>query len=327
MSDEPKIPIIEWGMMDKHKFFPLTVVNSFFSRSLLYPFVLVKTRLQIQKQNTVYNGMSDAFKKIIKSEGFCGLYKGFWVNSTQVFSGIFYIVFYEKTRDIVTNYTNISDSRWKAFLSGGISSAVVQTLIIPTDIISQHIMLALNSRNHFSKLPTANFKSNYFKPLTLNPEELKRRGLGMTITRQLWREGGWRSFYRGYSAVLLLCVPSSACWWTLYQEFNNIWYRAPVLNNMHYIILHGLSGVFCGACSTIMTNPFDVLRANVQVHRPSSYKSAVRYLWKEDKWRIFSKGLTPRLVQSCFSSCFLAIGYEIIKKLAIKDEYRDQVRW
>lgn len=76
MSDEPRIHVIEWGMMDRTKFLSLTVVNSLLLRSVLYPLVLIKTRLQVQKQNTVYTGSLDAFKKILRTEGFCGLYKG-----------------------------------------------------------------------------------------------------------------------------------------------------------------------------------------------------------------------------------------------------------
>lgn len=76
MSDEPKLQIIEWDMMDRNKFLSLTVVNSMFLRGFLYPLVLVKTRLQVQRQRSVYSGTLDAFKKIIRTEGFCGLYKG-----------------------------------------------------------------------------------------------------------------------------------------------------------------------------------------------------------------------------------------------------------
>jgi len=72
------------NLQDRNKFLSLTVVNSWFLRTVLYPFVLVKTRLQIQRQNTVYSGSLDAFKKIIRTEGFCGLYKG-------MFSDICYI--------------------------------------------------------------------------------------------------------------------------------------------------------------------------------------------------------------------------------------------
>jgi len=92
------------------------------------------------------------------------------------------------------------------------------------------------------------------------------------------------------------------------------------------MILNCMSGTLSGAIVSIMTNPLDLLRANVQVHRPSSYKSAVKYLWKEDKWRIFNKGLTARLTQSCLSSALIVVGYETMKRISIDEKYRDQLR-
>lgn len=47
---------IEWEMMDKAKFFPLSMLSSFSVRCALYPLSLIKTRLQIQKHNDLYTG-------------------------------------------------------------------------------------------------------------------------------------------------------------------------------------------------------------------------------------------------------------------------------
>lgn len=202
-----------------------------------------------------------------------------------------------------------------------------QTLIIPFDVVSQHIMMALNMKGQSTKLPATGFKSTFFKPLNLDQNELRRYGIALAITKQLYREGGFKSFYRGYFASLICFVPSSACWWMLYQQLNEIFYTLSFAKNMPYILLHFMSGTLSGATVSIMTNPLDLLRANIQVHRPSSYKSAVKYLWKEDRWRIFNKGLTARLTQSCISSGLIVIGYETMKRFSLDDKYRDQVRW
>lgn len=56
--DHQYIRTIEWEMMDKAKFFPLSMLSSFSVRCALYPLTLIKTRLQIQKHNNLYNGKS-----------------------------------------------------------------------------------------------------------------------------------------------------------------------------------------------------------------------------------------------------------------------------
>lgn len=78
----PFLRTIEWEMMDKSKFFPLSMMSSFSVRCALYPLTVVKTRLQIQRHNEAYKGMLDACVKIRKTEGMKGLYKGFWVRRT-----------------------------------------------------------------------------------------------------------------------------------------------------------------------------------------------------------------------------------------------------
>lgn len=52
---------IEWEMMDKSKFFPLSMLSSFSVRCALYPLTLIKTRLQIQKHTDVYSGLIKKF--------------------------------------------------------------------------------------------------------------------------------------------------------------------------------------------------------------------------------------------------------------------------
>ncbi|XP_025832761.1 solute carrier family 25 member 44 isoform X2 [Agrilus planipennis] len=130
---------IEWDMMDKTKFVPLSMLSSFSVRCALYPLTLIKTRLQIQKHNDVYSGTFDAYYKIFKYEGFSGLYRGFWVSSVQIVSGVFYISTYEGVRHVLSRKE--VNSKFKALVAGGFASLVSQTIIVPFDVISQHLMM------------------------------------------------------------------------------------------------------------------------------------------------------------------------------------------
>lgn len=55
-SSKSHISTIEWDMMDKTKFLPLSMLSSFCVRCSLYPLTLIKTRLQIQKHGELYKG-------------------------------------------------------------------------------------------------------------------------------------------------------------------------------------------------------------------------------------------------------------------------------
>lgn len=56
ISPKMHISTIEWDMMDKTKFLPLSMLSSFCVRCTLYPLTLIKTRLQIQKHGEMYKG-------------------------------------------------------------------------------------------------------------------------------------------------------------------------------------------------------------------------------------------------------------------------------
>ena len=135
------IRTIEWNMMDKYKFFPLSMLSSFSVRCCLYPFTVIKTRLQIQKHSENYSGTIDAFRKIFKNEGFGGLYKGFWVSAFQIVSGVFYITTYENVRTFLQENKIVHDSKMRALFGGGCASLIGQTIIVPFDVISQHVMV------------------------------------------------------------------------------------------------------------------------------------------------------------------------------------------
>lgn len=90
-----------------------------------------------------FPGMIDAYKKIYKTEGFDGLYRGFWISSIQIISSVFYVSTYEGVRHLLIQnpWTSELDSRIKALIGGGAASAVGQTIVVPFDVISQHLMI------------------------------------------------------------------------------------------------------------------------------------------------------------------------------------------
>ena len=84
-------------------------------------------------------GLFDAATKIYKTEGVHGLYRGFWVSSVQIISGVVYIATYEGIRHVLSQYN--APQSVKALVGGGAASLVGQTVIVPFDVLSQHLMM------------------------------------------------------------------------------------------------------------------------------------------------------------------------------------------
>lgn len=232
------VEIIEWQHLDKKKFYLIGPTLFIGIRSLLYPPNLIKTRLQVQKKRALYTGTWDAFRNILKTEGIRGLYKGYMVSNFSVISGQFYITTYELVRQRTANY----NLQLRGFLAGGCASVVGQTITVPTDIVSQKLMVQGLGKSYRSH---------------------KLKGAG-TIIREIMRAHGPQGFYKGFCISLMTYGPTSGVWWSAYGTYLGIVGNF-VPDGTPHIVVQGISGPLAGLTAAITTNPLDVLRTRLQV--------------------------------------------------------------
>ncbi|CAK1553164.1 unnamed protein product [Leptosia nina] len=315
------ITTIEWAMMDKSKFFPLYTLSSFTVRCALYPLTLVKTQIQVQRKKEAYKGVSDAISKIYRNEGVTGLYRGFWMSSFQIISGVFYISTYEGVRHELGLHD--VNPRLKSFIAGGCASMVGQTVIVPFDVLSQHLMVL-----GLVKGSPGGIHNSKVNPLGLDLERpWSRSALAKEVAVRVYKLHGPLGYYRGYVASLAAYVPNSALWWALYTAYQDELLRvSPVW--VSHLFLQCIAGTLGGFTTTILTNPLDIVRARLQVEGVSSMRQVFKELWKEEGFfGLYMKGLSARLVQSACFSFSIILGYETIKRVSVSDEYRTRVRW
>lgn len=206
MEDKRNIPIIEWEHLDKRRFYVLGICMTMMIRVSVYPFTLIRTRLQVQKGKSLYNGTFDAFVKILRTEGAAGLYRGFLVNTFTLISGQCYVTTYELTRKYVARYNN--NNAVKSLVAGGSASLVAQSITVPIDVVSQHLMMQR--------------KGESMGRFTVRGRDGRRVvvfGQTKDIIVQIFRADGFRGFYRGYVASLLTYIPNSAVWWPFYHFY------------------------------------------------------------------------------------------------------------
>ena len=90
-----------------------------------------------------------------------------------------------------------------------------QTIVVPIDVMSQHMMLL-----GYTISKTANAKhANFYNPLGIVVQNRSRVQIFRDIARTIYVKDGARGFYRGYLASLFTYVPSSASWLTFYHFF------------------------------------------------------------------------------------------------------------
>jgi solute carrier family 25 protein 44 len=63
------------------------------------------------------------------------------------------------------------------------------------------------------------------------------------------------------------------------------------------------------------------------VQRLDSVWQTFSQLWNEERMGIFTKGLSARVAQSTVFSFAIILGYESVKRLSVRDEFKQKVKW
>lgn len=331
----PQLHIIEWDHLNLWKFYPLAMASSWSVRCLLYPMSVVKSRLQLQRQNHVYTGMRHAFVDILSKEGPSALYRGFWMTLPQLSASFLYSSVYEKLRDVIHVHTGIESSSTLSALAGSAASTATQLVFVPTDIIAQHMMIAHN--------PTlfGGSKRNVAVSEEMARDGLAgRRTLGLRVVRAVYRVDGIYGFYRGFFSSIMVYIPSSMVFWSTYYQVLAALKRvrrnvqthvigdtseAP-LDLRNYFVDQAVAGSIGGMFAAVCTNPLEMIRIRCQVHR-TSLAETIRRLIRYEGTGIFTKGLAPRVINNGIYSCLIMLGYETVKKLCVLPEYQHKVVW
>uniref|UniRef100_A0A3Q2QUQ7 Solute carrier family 25 member 44a n=1 Tax=Fundulus heteroclitus TaxID=8078 RepID=A0A3Q2QUQ7_FUNHE len=250
-------------------------------------------------------------------EGVRGLYRGFMVNTLTLASGQAYITTYELVRKYVSHYS--PSNTVKSVVAGGAASLVAQTITVPIDIVSQHLMMQ-GQGEHLTRfkvkpkvmLSTAKHKPNF--------------GQSRDITVQIFAVDGFRGFYRGYVASLLTYIPNSALWWPFYHFYSEkLSLMAP--SGCPHLILQAVAGPMAAATASTITNPMDVIRARVQVEGRSSVIETFKQLLAEEGIWMMTKGLSARIISSTPTSVVIVVGYETLKRLSLRDDLIETRHW
>ncbi|XP_008409417.1 solute carrier family 25 member 44a [Poecilia reticulata] len=317
MQQKGAIQIIEWEDLDKRKFYSLGVFMTLTTRATVYPASLIRTRLQVQKGKAMYSGTFDAFCKILRTEGVRGLYRGFMINTFTLVSGQAYITTYELVRKYVSHYS--PSNTVKSVVAGGAASLVAQTITVPIDVVSQHLMMQGQGEHH------SRFK---VKPKMMLATSKRNPTFGQSreITVQIFAADGFRGFYRGYVASLLTYIPNSALWWPFYHFYaEKLSLMAP--SGCPHLILQAVAGPMAAATASTITNPMDVVRARVQVEGRTSVIETFKQLLAEEGIWVMTKGLSARIISSMPTSVLIVVGYETLKRLSLRAELIETRHW
>ncbi|KAF7846208.1 hypothetical protein BT93_L4863 [Corymbia citriodora subsp. variegata] len=271
-----------------------------------HPFDLVKVRLQTADKG-VYSGAMDVVRKTIAREGMVrGLYAGVsapLVGVTPMFAVSFWG--YDMGKKLVENVSTVPVKNGVpqysiAQISGaGFFSAIPMTLITaPFERVK--VLLQIQGQKQ------------------LAPGEKPKYAGGMDVVRQLYKEGGIKSVFRGSAMTLARDGPGSAAYFATYEYIKRSLSPKDAEGNATGDL--SLSAVItaggaAGVAMWIPVFPVDTIKSRIQTASGNpTIGGTISDLYRKGGVKAFFPGFGPALARAVPANAATFLGVELAHK-------------
>lgn len=256
----------------------------------VYPIDLVKTRMQNQRAGEImYANSLDCYSKVLKNEGFFGLYRGLLPQLCGVSP--------EKAIKLTMNdfmrgalkQSDGSLSIQSEIISGGMAGASQVIFTNPIEVIK--IRLQIQGEGGFAK-------QNAFSIIS---------ELGVT------------GLYKGVSACLLRDIPFSMIYFTTYSHIKKDIFQDGVNGKRLSAYELLVAGAMAGIPAAYLVTPSDVIKTRLQVQAKqgqSTYtglQDCAKKIIKEEGVKALFKGGPARVLRSSPQFGFTLFVYELLQ--------------
>lgn len=293
-----------WPFFDSMYSFFLGSIAGCIGATVVYPIDLIKTRMQAQKHNALYENSLDCLKKILRHEGPRGLYSGLGAQLVGVApEKAIKLTVNDLIRKIGTSTDGSITMGWE-IIAGSSAGACQVIFTNPLEIVKIRLQMQGGALQKH-----------------LAPGEIPKKKLTAgSIIRQL----GLKGLYKGASACLLRDVPFSAIYFPTYAniKYHLFDYDPHNPNKKHTLSTWQLllSGAMAGAPAAFFTTPADVIKTRLQME---AKKGDIKYrgithafgtILKEEGISAFFKGSLARVFRSSPQFGFTLASYEVLQR-------------
>ena len=284
------------AVLESAHHFALGSVAGAFGAFMVYPIDLVKTRMQNQRSGVghrLYENSIDCFRKILRNEGFRGLYAGVLPQLIGVAP--------EKAIKLTVNdlvRTRFTDQKTGAIqfpaemLAGGTAGFCQVIFTNPLEIVKIRLQVQ---------------------------GELAKRSDAVPKRSAMWiiRNLGIVGLYKGAPACLLRDGPFSAIYFPTYAHLKKDFFGESPQKKLGVVQLL-TAGAIAGMPAAYLTTPFDVIKTRIQVEArkgEATYNGlvdAARKIWRDEGFKAFWKGGPARIVRSSPQFGFTLAAYEVL---------------
>ena len=139
----------------------------------------------------------------------------------------------------------------------------------------------------------------------------------------IYKEEGFKGYYRGIGPALLRDLPFSALAYSFYNQYYQFFEKLFV--NSHYNSM--FSGGLAGFTATLITHPFDIIKtrnqfsyiAGADEHKYKNILHAFKTIYNKEGLIGFTTGLNIRLTERTIAFSTVWFLYENIKRILVKE--------
>lgn len=259
------------------------------STLLLQPLDLVKTRLQSPVYIGTNTGMMHVAISVVRQEKFLALWNGVWPSLMRCAPGVG--LYFGTLHYLRSNFGSSNPKALESLCMGMTARSIAGVLMLPITVIKTR------------------YESGAFKYR------------GMTNALALtYKAEGFRGLYSGLAPTLLRDVPFSGLYLMFYTRLK-LYTQPSVIGGGVEPLIDFCNGVVAGALASIVTQPADVIKTNVQLH-PKKYrqlKQVLIYIYQEKGIYGFWRGIVPRtLRRTLMTALAWTVFEEIMRRCKLK---------
>jgi solute carrier family 25 carnitine/acylcarnitine transporter 20/29 len=265
-----------------------------------HPFDLVKVRLQTQTAvngRLPYSGAMDCFLKTARAEGVRGVYKGMsapLIGVTPIFAVCFwgYDVAKSAIRSVRGFTSDDQLSLTEIAIAGALSAVPTTAIMAPGERIKCLLQIQ---------------DSTLGKPKYAGPGD---------VIRQLYREGGIGSIFRGSFITLLRDGSGSVAYFGVYEGLKRALTPAGGSQKDISPLAVFMAGGFAGMANWVLAIAPDTVKSRLQTAPEGKYSGildVVRTMLREEGPRSLFKGVLPAMARAfpANAACFLGMEYSL----------------
>ncbi|XP_030840376.1 mitochondrial glycine transporter B [Strongylocentrotus purpuratus] len=266
------------------------VISSTSSCILLQPLDLVKTRIQSARTAAHRHrgpttprpkGLLATTVDVAKNERVFGLWQGLSPSLLRTVPGVGLYFLSLHTIQTTLGWTELSASQ--GLLVGALARCIVGTALLPVTVVKTRF----ESKQYFY------------------------RGIASAL-RNIHKHEGYKGLYSGLSATLLRDAPFSGLYLAFYTQAKLLVHSA---SSQVTIPLHFACGVAAGILASSVTQPFDLVKTNMQLnpYKYPTFRSTFKAIIKNQGVTGLFAGMVPRCIRRTLMAAVTWTVYEEMK--------------